>query len=193
MSSSALLRLRSAPFHDSGSAFDWRAILAGVAVFSGAFGLLKLLPALKLELFARGAAELVGLLTGAPVSRGEIGWMVPLSGAPVAITVACSATDYFVLVATLLAFQFVRRGRGTLSAAGVGLTAALPVTIAVNAVRIITVAYAHPWLISRLPPKYESILHMATGAAVFLPSLILINLLLENYGNRQRHPRPTRD
>ena len=190
MASSALSRFRSASLPESDSNFDWRAAGAGVGALSAAIGLIQLLPVLKLELFARGAAELVGLFTGAPVSRGEIGWMVPLSGAPVAVTVACSATDYFVLVATLLAFQAARRGRSALAAAGVGLIAALPVAVVVNAVRIITVAYAQPWLISRLPPKYESILHMATGASVFLPSLILLNLLLETYGNR--HTRSAR-
>ena len=190
MSSSDLPRLRSASSQDSDSRVDWRATLAGAGALLAAIALVQLFPALRIELFARGAAELIGFFTGAPVSRGELGWMVPLSGAPVAITLACSATDYFALVATLLAFQAARRGHRTLAAAGVGLVAALPLAIVVNATRIITVAYAHPWLISRLPPKYESLLHMATGASVFLPSLILLNLFLETYGNR--HARPAR-
>ncbi|MEO6567510.1 MAG: archaeosortase/exosortase family protein [Opitutaceae bacterium] len=190
MSSSALPRLRSASSQESDSSVDWRTTLTGAGALLAAIALVQLFPALRIELFARGAAELIGFFTGAPVSRGELGWMIPLSGTPVAITIACSATDFFVLVATLLAFQGARRGLTPLTAVALGLAAALPVALVVNAMRIITVAYAHPWLISRLPPKYESLLHMATGAAVFLPALIVLNLLLETYGNR--HPRPAR-
>ncbi|MEO7412668.1 MAG: archaeosortase/exosortase family protein [Opitutaceae bacterium] len=167
-----------------GSSFDWRAASVGAGALLAGASLVQSFPALRLELFARSAAELISLFTGAPISRSELGWMIPLSGAPVVVTIACSATDFFLLVATLLGFQVARRGFHPLVATGLAVAAALPVAIFVNAMRIITVAYAHPWLISRLPPKYEAILHMATGAAIFLPALILLNLVLETYGNR---------
>jgi exosortase/archaeosortase family protein len=164
-----------------------KATLTAVGAFLGGLLLVRMFPAVQIEAFARGAAELAGFFTGAPVSRGEADWMVPLAGAPVTVTAACSATDYFLIVASLLGFQATRLGANPFAAASLGLFVAAPVTIFVNAVRIITVAYAHPWVISRLPAAYEAFLHMAVGAAVFLPSLILLNLLLETYG---RHRRP---
>jgi exosortase/archaeosortase family protein len=164
-----------------------KAVLVGAAaVFLGLLAL-RLFPALQMELFARGAAQLIGFFTGAPVSRDATGWMIPLPGAPIVVTTACSAVDYFLIVACLIAFQVTRLRVNAVVAVGLGIGAALPVAIFVNAVRIITVAYAHPWLISRLPPTYESFLHLVAGAAVFLPSLILLNLLLETYG-RHRCP-----
>lgn len=165
------------------------AVLAGGGALLGAGMLVQLFPALRIEMFARGAAELVGFFTGAPVSRSELGWVVPMSGAPVVVTPACSATDYFLIVASLIAFQAARLGTNGLPAATLGVGVAVPVAIFVNAVRIVTVAYAHPWFISRLPASYESFLHMTTGAAVFLPSLITLNLLFETYG---RHRSPAR-
>jgi exosortase/archaeosortase family protein len=168
--------------------FNPEAMLAAVGAFLGGTLLLRILPSLQFEVFARGAAKLAGLFTATLVSPGENGWMLPLASAPVAVTTACSATDYFLIVASLVGFQATRLGVSWFTAAGLGLIAAAPLAILVNAVRIVTVAYAHPLLISRLPATYESFLHMAVGAAVFLPSLILLNVFLEAYG-RHRSPR----
>ena len=107
---------------------------------------------------------------------------MPLDGAPVTVTLACSATDYFLIVASLVGFQAARARVNPFIAASAGLAVAVPLTLLVNAIRIITVAHAHPWFISRLPAAYEAFLHMTVGAAVFLPSLILLNLCLESYG-----------
>ncbi|HEX2853940.1 MAG TPA: hypothetical protein VHO24_11930 [Opitutaceae bacterium] len=169
--------------------FDWRAISSGIGAVLGGILLGKFFSSLELEVFAHAAARLVGLLSGAPVVRDAGGWTVSLAGSPIVVTAACSATDYFLIVAGLIGFQAARRRINLLAAAGMGLAAALPVTIFVNAVRIVTVAYAHPWLISRLPATYDAFLHMCAGAAVFLPSLIGLNLLLETHGNLRR-PAP---
>jgi exosortase/archaeosortase family protein len=58
----------------------------------------------------------------------------------------------------------------------------VPVTLFVNALRIVAVAHAHHWVISRLPASYDAFLHLLTGASVFLPALIALNLVLELYG-----------
>lgn len=168
---------------------DWRAIASGGGAIIGGILLGKIFPSLELEVFAHAAAQLVGLLSGAPVFRAAEGWTVFLVNSPVVVTAACSATDYFLIVAGLIGFQAARRRLNLPAAASIGLAAALPVTIFVNAARIVTVAYAHPWIISRLPATYESFLHMLAGAVVFLPSLIVLNLLLEIYGPHRQSAR----
>lgn len=164
------------------SQLNWRALLGGAGACVGGVFALKYFPEIELEVFARGAARLVSGLTGTPVFRSDAGWIVPLAHAPITITTKCSAADFFVMVAGVIGFQLARRLTRPLPAMAVGLTAALPVTIFVNALRVVTVAHAHPWFISRLPAAYEPLLHMLVGAAVFLPSLILLNLSLETYG-----------
>ena len=59
------------------------------------------------------------------------------------------------------------------------LVMAVPLTLAINALRIIVVTQAHVWVIPLLPPAYEAFLHLLTGVAVFLPALIGLNGLLE--------------
>jgi exosortase/archaeosortase family protein len=67
--------------------------------------------------------------------------------------------------------------------------AAVPVALAINALRIVAVAQLHRWILPRLPETYGPFLHMLTGVAVFLPAFILANLLLENYGHSHTAPR----
>jgi exosortase/archaeosortase family protein len=107
---------------------------------------------------------------------------------PVAVTAACSATDFYLMLVALLAWQLVRRNRPAWFALPAALLVALPLALVVNGARIVAVAAAHRWVIPRLPDAYGPFLHMLTGAAIFLPSLILLNLLLERHG----HPRPLR-
>lgn len=66
------------------------------------------------------------------------------------------------------------------------MVAALPLTLMVNAVRIVALRQAHQWIIPRLPAAYGHFLHMLAGVAVFLPALIGLSLLLEFYGNPRR-------
>jgi exosortase/archaeosortase family protein len=166
------------------------AMFASGGAMLGGLLLGKIFPGVAVQVFAPAAAWVAGFLTGSPVFRADdlAGWVVLFANAPVVVTTACSATDYFLIVAALIGFQAGRVRRRALFAAGIGLVAALPVAVFVNAIRIITVAYAHPWFISRLPATYGPFLHMLAGAAVFLPSLILLNLLLENYGRRRHLP-----
>ncbi len=148
--------------------------------------LLVVFPPLELELFARGAAQLAGLLSGAPVLRTAEGWLLPSAQPPVLVTSACSGADYFLIVAALLGWHLARCGRTLPRAALCGATIACPLAIAVNALRIATLAQMHRWFIPLLPAAYAPFLHMLTGVAVFLPALIAVHLLLEYHG-RPRH------
>jgi len=144
---------------------------------------LKVWPGVELGWFAGGAARLASLFTGAPVLRVESGWMLPVTGQPVVVTAACSATDYFLILSALLGWQLARRGHRPVAAAALGLLAALPLTIFLNTLRVVTVTHAHRWLIPLLPDRCGPFLHLLTGVAIFLPALIALNLLLESHGN----------
>ena len=170
----------------SRGAWPLRAALAGLGTATVGGLLLRLGPSLELDLFAAGAARLASLLTGAAVLRVDDGWLLALADRPVVVTAACSGVDYFLIVAALLGWQLARAGK-SLPAAVVGAVAlALPLTILVNALRVVAVTHAHRWVIPLLPETYRSFAHMFTGVAVFLPSLIALNLVLEAYGRSRR-------
>jgi exosortase/archaeosortase family protein len=88
------------------------------------------------------------------------------------------------MVAALLGWQTARRGRHPLLAAAIGLGAAYPVAIFVNAVRVLSVTQAHRWITPRLPAAYDAFVHQLGGMAIFLPSLIALNLLFQIYARR---------
>jgi len=158
---------------------------------AGAGGvLLKLVSALETDVFVAGAARLAGVISGVPAEAGADGWMLAFAGQPLLVTTACSATDFFLMVAALLGWHGALRTERPvlLPVAGVvALIAAVPVTLFINALRLIAVAHAHVWVIPRMPEAYGAFLHMLTGVAVFLPSLIALNLIFEIYG-RSRTP-----
>jgi exosortase/archaeosortase family protein len=162
--------------------------MAAAAVGLGA-ALLRGFPTLELEVFARAAASLGGLFLGVPVQRVESGWLLPTPGVPAVVTTACSATDYFLLVAAFLVWRGVRRGGGVLAALAFGLVAALPLTLTINAARIVVVVQAHRWVIPRLPAAYGPFLHLLTGVLVFLPALVVLSLVLEAYERSRPIPR----
>lgn len=161
---------------------------AATAALIGALSL-HLLPALELSLFAAGTAHLAGFFTGTPVVRITEGWLLPHPAFSVAVTAACSATDYYLMVAALITWQRSRHGQSPAPALLLGLLAALPPTLFVNALRVVTVTAAHRWLSPLLPSAYDAFLHLLTGVAIFLPALIALNLLLEIHG-RSRSPVP---
>ena len=183
-------------------------IAAGTAAGAG-LALLKLFPSLPLSGFAAGAARLASLFTGQPVLRIENGWMLPDADLSIVVTEACSATDFWLMLAALIAGRlgartrlypskndapafFLPSGQASLCAlfhfsraALCGLAAALPLAILLNALRVVVVAQAHRWFIDRFPPSYGPFLHMATGVAIFLPSLIALNVLLDLRASRR--------
>src|SRR4051812_2687613 len=91
---------------------EGRAVAAGLAAAAIGWVGLKIWPELELACFARGAAGLAGLLTGTPVVAAENGWMLPVTGQPLVVTAACSATEYFLIVSVLVGWQLARCRRG---------------------------------------------------------------------------------
>ena len=114
---------------------------AGAAMLIGTL-ILQQFPALELSLFAAGAARLTGFLTGMPVGRIAEGWLLTSSSSVIAVTAACSAKDYYLMVVALLTWQRVRQGQTVFAALLVGLFAALPLTLFINALRIVGVTAA---------------------------------------------------
>ncbi len=160
-------------------------LFAGAVAVTCGMLLLHLFPRLETELFVGGAARLASLLSGVAAVRMDEGWALSFSGQLMIVTAACSATDFSLMTAALLGWHFSRWARSTwlLPAAAAGaLVVSVPLTLSINALRLIAVAQMHCWVIPLLPSVYGHFLHMITGVAVFLPALIALNLLLEIYG-----------
>ncbi|MBC8040550.1 MAG: hypothetical protein H7Y06_08415 [Opitutaceae bacterium] len=168
-------------------------VALGAAGVGGA--VLKLAPAVESEVFVAGAARMAGVVSGVPAEAGVDGWLLAFAGQPLLVTAACSATDFFLMVAALLGWHgALRTDRAAWwPVAGVAaLVAAVPLTLFINALRLIAVAHAHRWVIPNMPEAYGAFLHMLTGVAVFLPTLIALNLILEFYGRSRAGSRRAR-
>jgi len=166
-----------------------RAPLAAFLAVSCAWLLLRLVPAVEIEVFARAAAVVASVLTGSPVVRVDEGWMLAGLEPRLVVSAACSAADYFLITTTLFAWHLARRQPRLAVAVMGGLAVALPVTWLVNAVRIVVVGQVHRWVIPHFPEAYSAFLHLCAGVIVFLPALIVLNLLLESHGNRAHRSR----
>ena len=170
-------------------------LLAAAAAATVALAGLRSWPGLELACFARGAAVLAGLFSGAPVEPVPEGWALAAVVQPVVVTAACSATDFFMMTAALFAWHGARSWpqlRWLPAVVGTALAAAFVATLAVNALRIVAVAHAHRWVIPHFPPTYEAFLHLFTGVAVFLPALIALHVLLELHASRRLVAIPAR-
>lgn len=166
--------------HLTGGNRPWaRGILAGLVSACAAASLLHFFPTFEFNVLARSAARVTALFCGSPVLALPEGFAVPGAHVPVIVTSGCSAADFFCMVAALVTWQLAQRTSKIGIAISAGLAAALPLTIFVNALRIVTVAQAHRWLIPLFPETYAPFLHLTTGVAVFLPSLIVMQLLFE--------------
>ncbi|GAB5559243.1 MAG: hypothetical protein SynsKO_08900 [Synoicihabitans sp.] len=149
-----------------------------------AWGWISAWPQKSFEILAGSSAQLVGWFSGSPVVGEPSGWLLAGTSVPIAVTEACSAKDFYLMVTLLLAWHATARPSNTLSIfgrVGAALLLALPLTIATNTLRILAVSQAHRWVIPQFPDVYDPILHMATGAAVFLPILIGLNLAFESH------------
>lgn len=148
-------------------------------------------PQVELALFARGAATLASLFTGAPVLQAEQGWLLPLQGQPILVSQACSGTTFFTIVSAILAWHLAQRTKSLPKAASLSLLLSLPIATFINALRIVCLAQAHRWAIPLLPDTYAAFAHMLVGVAVFLPSLIALNIALEYYAHSANRPTAT--
>ena len=134
-----------------------------------------------MTVLARGAAWVTANLTGSPVTPTPAGFLIPGAGVPVLVTTACSAGNFFVMLATLVTWHLARRGRPAWQSTAGGVVLATLLALLINACRIVTVAQAHRWIIPQFPGAYAHWLHLVTGLAVFLPALIAINVVFERH------------
>jgi len=145
--------------------------------------LLYALPWIELNIFAQGAARIASLLSGSPVFETPEGWLLPVNAQPILVTTACSGATFFVISYTLLSWQLRRRMPSLLLTLVASLIPTLAFTLMINGLRIVCLAHAHHWIIPHLPASYAAFAHLLVGVAVFLPSLICLNLLLEYNAN----------
>jgi exosortase K len=145
--------------------------------------LVNCLPGAELQLFAQGAARIASLFTGAPTLETAHGWVLPLPHQPILISSACSGTTFFISTCALLCWHNARRTEHYMISILIAFAAALLVSIGINALRIICLVQAHRWIIPQMPESYANFAHMVIGIAVFLPTLIALNALLEFHGH----------
>ena len=144
-----------------------------------------LFPEQTFRLFSGGAAWILKLLLGVPLEAAPEGWLIGAGvwPRPVLVTRACSATDYFSLLAPLLAWRLGTVRSHFVLAALQALAVAVPFTLAINVLRIATVVQAHLWVIPRFPPVYGDFLHLLTGVVVFLPSLLVLDFVFQKHAH----------
>lgn len=162
-----------------------RAFLCALLTCAVAVTILHSIADIGVELFARGAAALAGLLSGAPVFPAEGGWLIPILSQPLIVNQACSGTDFYLLTSALLAWHLSRGLKKLHLCIPLALFGALLLTIGINALRVVCLAQIHYWIIPQMPENYASFIHMFTGIAIFLPALILINLAFEYHDRKQ--------
>jgi exosortase/archaeosortase family protein len=168
------------------ASLGWRAAGVGLVAAGAGAVLLQAVPSLRMDLFAAGAAWLGAIFAGSGLGYYGDGWQMVVTDRSIVVTAACSGTDFFLMVAALIGWRLAGRAKSPAAAALAGLALALPLTILVNALRVVAVSQAHRWLIPLLPERYAAFAHMFTGCAVFLPALIGLNFLLETYAKRNR-------
>jgi exosortase/archaeosortase family protein len=160
-------------------------MLSAVLAAVGAWGLISW-PGVEREIFCHAAAWLAGLLSGSPVLAVGDGWEL-VSPITAVVTVACSGTTYYVMVAALIGWHLGKGYCRVWGRAIVAVVCALPAALVINAVRIVVVMQAHCWVIPHFPKTYSPFLHMLTGMTVFLPAFIALNIFLETYGRTHTH------
>ncbi len=163
----------------------WQPPLAAGLAGGSVWAVRMAFPQVETEVLARGAAWLAALMSGSGLTRGEEGWLFDASGLPIVVTQACSGADFHLMVTVLCGWQLARCGMSFGRALLTSLSLALPLSVAVNALRISVLAQAHRWVMPRFPEVYGAILHLLFGVAVFLPALIALNLLLESHARRR--------
>lgn len=167
-----------------------KALLNGLLGSALSYGALTIFPELEIELFARTAAEAASLFTGAPVLADPTGWLLPHAGVELLVSEACSGTDFFVMLVALLCWRFTARTH-TGTAIALGLALGLAGSLAVNSLRVILVAQTSRLQLALLPEDYQSFAHLLLGITVFLPALVLVNLIFDAYDRSDTARSPT--
>lgn len=144
--------------------------------------------ALELGWFARTAARVASLFIGSGIRQDPAGWSFYSGNLEVLVSSACSGTGFFIILATLLSLQLCRPGWRMLAGCAFSIGLAFLAAPLINGLRITLVAELHRWILPQIPLSAHAFIHMLAGAAVFLPVLIFINLLIERYAGKPKFP-----
>ena len=116
--------------------------------------------------FMRPAARLAAIYLGAAFDPSAM--TISARGVTITVVRACSATDFFSMAFTLLAFAMpIRHLARRIPAA---IVSAWIVAVLANAVRLVLLVYADGFF----PASQIPAVHMAIGIAVFLPVFALL-------------------
>ena len=139
---------------------------------------LRIWPNIEVDGLARASAHFAALFFGCPVVPDELGWTLVIAPVSSTVSAACSGADFLVVAAVVLAWRLVSRGLSAGAAFVLAATLAAPFSILVNGARIVAVTQMHRWVIPLFPSSCSAFIHLATGVAVFLPTLILLHATL---------------
>ena len=121
--------------------------------------------------FCRVPAEVAAFYYGVPLDVGTLTFTA--RGVTLAVTRACAATDFYVLVASVfLTARIMREGVGVANRLRdlLDLLLAWVITLAVNSLRIIALVPVD----AVFPKDHAPIVHLLVGVAFFLPVFALI-------------------
>lgn len=91
---------------------------------------------------------------------------------PVHVTLACSAANFFILLASLLAGQVLVLQRPRIVILALTFLTSYLVALAANSARVVFAWYAGQWTERFLPSHFAAAVHMGAGILVFLVFLI---------------------
>jgi len=142
-------------------------VLCTIAVVLGVKLALDALPEAAVAFgFMRPAAHLATIYLGAAFDIPAM--TISARGVTITVVRACSATDFFSMAFTLLAFAMPIRHLALRIPAAIA--AAWIVAVLANAVRLVLLVYADGFF----PASQIPAVHMAIGIAVFLPVFALL-------------------
>lgn len=122
--------------------------------------------------FVMPTAHLAGGFLGVDCVPTSDGGLLMTPGAPVHVTLACSAARFFVLLLALLAGQALARFPTRVASLAAAILSAYGVAIVANVARVILAWWAGNWAERVLPPHFAAAVHMGTGIFVFLVFLV---------------------
>lgn len=132
---------------------------------------------LRRAAFCAPAAQVAGLLSGAPCVKDGDDYRLIGSGLDLTVAPACAAVDYFCLMAGVLSLLATWRGF-RIRAQFLVLPAAWVLTILINALRLTACWQTDRLAQSLLPQSVWTATHMAVGIVTFLAGLTLVFWLM---------------
>ena len=127
--------------------------------------------------FCAPAAQIAGLLSGAPCVKDGDDYRLIGSGLDLTVAPACAAVDYFCLMTGFLSLLATWRGY-RIRAQFLVLPSAWVLTILINALRLNACWQTDRIAQSLLPQSFWPATHMAVGIVTFLTGLTLVFWLM---------------